>query len=43
MHGSSFKDKHFVRTLAMRAKKLLKLSITINTRLIRLKIILYNS
>ena len=43
MHGPSFKDKNFVRTLAMRARKLLKLRITINTRLIRLKTILYNS
>ena len=39
MHGSSFKDKNFVRTLAKRTKELLKLSNTTKTCLIGLEII----
>ena len=45
MHGSAFKDRHFVRseTLATRAKELLKLNNTINNCLIRLNNTLYYS
>ena len=40
MHGSSFKNRHFVR---LRPKALLKLNYTINTCSIRLNITLYYS
>ena len=43
MHGSLFKDRNFVRTIATHTKELLKLSNTINTCLIKLNISFYYS